>query len=259
MYPDMDDRLTALEERIGVKFKNRLLLLEAVTHRSYHNENREFFSRNNERLEFLGDAVLEIIVTEHLYRKFPNNQEGKLTDLRSALINTRRLAIVAEAWKLEEVMLFSRGQAHAFQQSAKENIYIKGSAVEAILAALYLDQGIGECRFLVDSILLHQVQKIVADSKVYKSDLQEIVQETIGVTPHYQTLSESGPDHRKLFVVGVYAGERLLAKGEGESKQEAQTVAAKAAFEALQQSSEKPSPERNGRSSERGSRKGRNR
>lgn len=258
MYHDMDDRLTALEERIGVKFKNRSLLLEAVTHRSYLNEARGFTGQHNERLEFLGDAVLEIIVTEHLFRTFTDEPEGKLTNWRAALVNAVRLSKVGETWQIGDAILMSRGERRVFMPGAKQVMYILANAVEAILGALYLDQGVGECRLVVDSVLLFQTSKIVAEFADYKTDLQELAQARLGITPHYRQISSSGPDHLKEFVIGVYFGEQEVARAKGNSKQEAMVDAAQVAFETLR-TKEECSSKRNGRFSERGSRNGRNR
>lgn len=224
--------ITLLEREIGYSFKNKDFLKEALTHRSYLNENPSWHLPHNERLEFLGDAVLELSVTEQLFNRYPQKTEGELTGLRSALVNYHLLAQVAKEIKLDDFILLSKGEA---RDKGKAREVILANAVEAMIGAIYLDGGYKPAsRFVVDRILsrLDEVMKqgIIKDPK---SILQEKVQGESHITPTYKIISESGPDHAKQFVVGVYRGADLLATGRGSSKQEAEINAAKKALENL--------------------------
>jgi ribonuclease III len=218
-----------LEKKIKVKFKNLDLLNTAVTHRSYLNENRGYKLDQNERLEFLGDAVLELVVTDYLYANFPN-PEGELTNWRASLVNKDMLARVSRSIGVEEFLLMSRGEA---KDTGRAREYLLANAMEAIIGAVYLDQGYESAKnFILENIVVNL--KEVLESKSYldpKSHFQEVAQDKEGVTPNYRVLSESGPDHDKKFIVGVYIGDEKIAEGEGCSKQEAQRSAAKAGLE----------------------------
>jgi len=224
--------LKKLEQQLGFKFKNQNLLKEALTHRSYLNENPMWRFPHNERLEYLGDAVLELAVTEFLYKKFPSYEEGTLTSLRAALVNYQMLSRVARAISLENYLLLSRGEA---KDMGKAREVILANAVEALLGAIYLDQGYAVAADLVEKIVMVHLDEIIKYElyKDPKSRLQEIVQEKIKVTPTYRVLKESGPDHQKNFLVGVFFGEKMVAQGEGSSKQEAELKAAEAALSKL--------------------------
>jgi len=219
-----------LEDKIKVQFKSKELLQTAVTHRSYLNENRDYKLDQNERLEFLGDAVLELVVTDYLYANFPN-PEGELTNWRASLVNKDMLARVSRAIGVEDFLLMSRGEA---KDTGRAREYLLANAMEAIIGAIYLDQGYDSAKkFILENIVVNL--KEVLESKSYldpKSNFQEVAQEKEGVTPNYRVLSESGPDHDKKFVVGVYLGDEKVAEGEGCSKQDAQRNAAKAGLEA---------------------------
>jgi ribonuclease-3 len=215
-----------LEEVIGVKFKNKDFLKQALVHRSYLNEHPDFKLSHNERLEFLGDAVLEIIVTESLFHSFPNTPEGDLTNWRASLVNSKMLSEVASNINLEKYLFLSRGEAKDKNKKARQ--YILANAVEALIGAIYLDQGIKSAKKFVKSKILSKLDYILKH-KLYldpKSKFQEKAQEEIGVTPHYKVLRESGPDHAKIFEVGLYVGDELVSTGKGSSKQEAQVEAA---------------------------------
>lgn len=215
-----------LEERIGVKFKKKDWLKQSVVHRSYLNENPQFELPHNERLEFLGDAVLEIIVTEYLFNNYPKTPEGDLTNWRASLVNSKMLARIAEEIGLEDFLHLSRGEAKDANSKARQ--YILANAVEALIGAIYLDQGIEPSTEFVTKYSLAKLEEIL-ENELYldpKSKFQERAQEIYKVTPHYKVLSESGPDHAKVFEVGLYLGEQLVAKGKGTSKQEAQVDAA---------------------------------
>jgi len=218
--------LKKLQESIGFTFKNKEILQQAMVHRSYLNEHPEFASGHNERLEFLGDAVLEIIVTEHLYLNYPNTPEGDLTNWRAALVNSKMLYVIAEELKLDDCLYLSKGEAK--DKNKKSRHYILANAVEALIGAVYLDQGMLAAHTLVHRFIINKLPGILANKSYLdpKSRFQEQAQEKRGVTPTYDIISESGPDHEKLFKVGLYLAEELIATGEGSSKQEAQVAAA---------------------------------
>jgi ribonuclease-3 len=223
---------TKLEERVGIKFKNQDLLKQAVVHRSYLNENPQFPLHHNERLEFLGDAVLEIIVTEYLYRNFPDTPEGDLTNWRASLVNSKMLSLVARELDLDRFLYLSRGESKDKDSKARQ--YILANAVEALIGSIYLDQGIEISTQFVDKRIINKLESIL-ENELYldpKSRFQEKSQELYKTTPHYKVLHESGPDHAKSFEVGLYLGEELVAKGEGSSKQEAQVEAAEEGIKA---------------------------
>jgi ribonuclease-3 len=221
-----------LEKRINCQFQNKDFLRQALVHRSYLNENPNFELGHNERLEFLGDAVLEIVVTEFLYHKFPETPEGNLTDLRASLVNAKMLAEVANDIELEGNLLMSRGEAKDANSKARQ--YILANAVEALIGAVYLDQGIIKAKEFITTDILKYLDHIMKNNlyKDPKSTFQEKAQEIAGITPHYQVSKESGPDHDKHFEVGAYLEQELIAKGEGSSKHEAEVDAAQKALQA---------------------------
>jgi ribonuclease-3 len=216
--------LNQLEEEINIKFKDRNLLQSSLTHRSYLNENRSWPLAHNERLEFLGDAVLELVTTEYLYRNFPN-PEGELTNLRSALVNYKMLSEIAASIHLDKYIMLSKGEAKDLGRARQ---VILANAIEALIGAIYLDAGFAVSEQFVNKFVISELAKIVSGGKVLdpKSKFQELTQEKIGVTPHYKVLAEWGPDHNKQFEVGVFVQERQVAKGQGSSKQEAEISAA---------------------------------
>ena len=218
------------EKESGVRFRDKDLLKQAFTHRSYLNENPESDLQHNERLEFLGDAVLELVVTESLYKNYPDKPEGDLTMWRAALVNAKMLAIVAKDLKLGDYLLLSHGEA---KETGKARDYILANATEALLGALYLDQGLKVCNKVIEQYVLSKVPQVLRE-KLFedsKSRFQELAQEKTGITPNYQVLRELGPDHEKHFRVGVTIGKDLIAEGEGTSKQEAEQEAARVALE----------------------------
>lgn len=228
----MISNLAKLEEKLGIEFKNKALLLEALTHRSYLNENPGIATGNNERLEYLGDAVLELIVTEELFGRFPERQEGELTLLRAALVNYVILAKIARGINLEKFIFLSRGEA---KDLGKAREVILANAIEALIGAIYLDKGYEPTRkFVKKNILIHLDEVIAKGSyRDPKSSLQEVVQEKMKVTPTYKVLEERGPDHAREFVIGVYFQNELQATGAGFSKQEAENRAAEEALKYL--------------------------
>lgn len=215
-----------LERKIKIKFKNKKLLNQAMVHRSYLNEYPGFELQHNERLEFLGDAVLEIIVTEYLFDNFPKTPEGDLTNWRASLVNFKMLSGVAQELGIEKYLYLSKGEAKDNNSKARQ--YILANALEALIGAIYLDQGIKSAKKFVKTVILSKLDYILKN-KLYldpKSKFQEKAQEISGITPHYKVLNESGPDHAKTFKVGLYLEEELISTGEGASKQEAQIQAA---------------------------------
>jgi ribonuclease-3 len=219
------------EESLHLSFADSALLRQAFTHRSYLNEHRGERGGHNERLEFLGDAVLELIATRFLYDKFPDTHEGELTAYRAALVNAVTCAEVALAIGMNDYLLLSRGEA---KDAGRARSILLANAFEALVGAIYLDQGYDTAAAFIAAHLLPKIDEIL-QKKLWqdaKSTLQEKVQEHEGVTPTYKVLSESGPDHDKEFVVGVYAREGLLAQGQGKSKQDAEQSAARSAIEA---------------------------
>ncbi len=218
------------EEISGVTFKNKELLRRAFTHRSYLNENRGMEASHNERLEFLGDAVLELLVTEYLFEKYPDSNEGDLTAYRASLVNAITLSEAAQKINVNDFLLLSKGEA---KDTGKARQYILANTMEAIIGAIYLDQGYDLSKYFISKNLFHLIDKIVEDKSWIdaKSQFQEKAQEEESLTPQYKSLKEEGPDHDKRFTVGVYLGDRLVAEGEGMSKQEAEQVAARKALE----------------------------
>lgn len=213
-----------------MSFKDKNLLLTAMVHRSYLNEHPDFHLPQNERLEFLGDAVLELVVTEYLYEHYPN-PEGELTNWRAALVNAIILSQIAKEMEIEEFLYLSRGEAKDAGTKARQ--YILANAFEALVGALYLDQGVQPCREFIGDKVLSRLPYIL-EHQLYldpKSRFQEAAQEKAGVTPTYRVISETGPDHARQFVVGVFLGSEQVALGEGTSKQEAQVEAASQALE----------------------------
>ncbi len=224
----MEKDFLKLEKIIKVKFKNKDLLQQAFVHRSYLNEHPGFRLKHNERLEFLGDAVLELSVTEYLFKKYPDENEGKLTNLRASMVNTQMLAELSGELGLTNFLYLSKGESKDPSLKAKESIL--ADVFEAMVGAIYLDRG-----FLIAKKFLEKKfeEKIpyIFEKELYldpKSRFQEMSQEIFSTTPHYHVLKESGPDHNKEFTVGVYIGDDLIAEGSGGSKQIAQVEAAKA-------------------------------
>ncbi len=219
------------EKHTGIIFKDKNLLKQAFIHRSYINENPNTGMTHNERLEFLGDAVLELIVTDFLYRKYDNYTEGELTAVRSALVNAVIISDVALASGMNDFLLLSKGE---MKDMGKARQYILANTYEAFIGAVYLDQGYDAVNEYVSKSLLPKTEEIVKKKlwRDAKSLVQEKAQEYVGVTPFYKVLSESGPDHDKCFNVGILFGPDLIAEGKGKSKQEAEQKAAEAALKA---------------------------
>lgn len=220
---------TEFEEKTKIFFKDKNLLKQAFIHRSYINENGNTGLSHNERLEFLGDAVLELVVTDFLYKKYPSYTEGELTAVRSALVNAIIISEVALKTGMNEYLLLSRGEA---KDHGKARQYILANTYEAYIGALYIDQGYDTASKFIHENLLPKTDEIVKKKlwRDAKSLVQEKAQEFVQVTPQYKVLSESGPDHDKHFTVGIFFGGSLIAEGKGKSKQEAEVGAAQNAL-----------------------------
>jgi len=214
-----------LEKKLNLEFINKSLLEQAFCHRSYLNENPGFHSDHNERLEFLGDAVLELIVTEYLFKEY-NNPEGEMTNWRAALVNAITLSEIASNLGFGEFLLLSKGEA---KDTGKARQYILANTFESFLGALYLDQGYEKCKVFIEENVIKELPQILKQGlhRDAKSHFQEMAQEKTRITPTYKVMKDWGPDHAKSFVVGVFLDKEMVAEGEGSSKQEAEEQAAK--------------------------------
>lgn len=224
-----EDKISKLEEKIGLEFKNKDLLLQALTHRSYLNENPKWHLDQNERLEFLGDAVLELVVTEYLYNNYPN-PEGEMTNWRAALVNANILSQITNEFNLNDFVLLSRGEA---RDTGRARQYILANAIEALIGAIYLDQGYKASQQFISCFVLKELPTII-EKRLYrdsKSLFQEEAQDKIGITPTYEVLEEWGPDHARNFKIGVFLEKEMAGSGQGPSKQEAQQEAARDALQ----------------------------
>lgn len=224
----VEKNFPALEKIIGLKFKNQELLIQALVHRSYLNEHRDFPVGHNERLEFLGDAVLELVVTEFLFAKY-SNPEGELTNWRAALVNAKMLAGISYEIGIEPFLFLSHGETKDAGTKARD--YIMANAFESLTGAIHLDQGYDAAKKFITRWVLTRLPHVLEQGLYLdaKSRFQESAQELLGITPTYKVLREEGPDHAKIFEVGVFLDKELVATGTGTSKQEAQTEAAEAA------------------------------
>jgi len=221
------NRYAELEKKIGIGFNDLKLVDMAFVHKSYMNEHRDLKSEHNERLEFLGDAVLELVVTEYLYKKYPEEEEGVLTNWRSALVKGKHLAEIASELELGLYLYLSRGEERS---GGRKKNYILANTLEALIGAMYLDQDYKTSHGFIDNFILKRLEEILEKGLHIdaKSRFQEIAQEVLGVTPEYRLSKEEGPDHNKIFVMGAYLGEELIAEGQGSSKQKAEQEAAAA-------------------------------
>ncbi len=229
-HADTEKIIHAFTERLGVSFNNTDLIRTAFTHRSYVNEHRGEVAEHNERLEFLGDAVLELAVTRFLYDKYPESTEGELTAYRAALVNTNTIAEAATKLDMNSCLLLSRGEARDLGRARQ---YILANTFEAVIGAIYLDQGYDTAVSFIGAYIFPLVDEVVRKRlwQDSKSQFQEVAQERVSVTPSYAILTEEGPDHNKQFTVGAYIKDELVAKGRGNSKQEAEQEAARKALE----------------------------
>lgn len=221
-----------LEETIGLKFPDIDILTEAFVHKSYVNEHRGKGLRNNERLEFLGDAVLELAATDFLFKKFPRQQEGKLTSYRSALVKGKHLAEVSKELGLGQYLFLSHGEE---KSGGRNKTYLLANVMEALIGAIYITHGYDAANKFIKEFILIKLEHII-DEGLYidaKSRFQELAQDKKQITPHYELISESGPDHSKIFIMGVYLNSELIAEGQGQSKQKAESIAAENALNKL--------------------------
>ena len=219
-----------LERKTDLKFKNKELLIQAFCHRSFLNENPGLILENNERLEFLGDAVLELVVTEYLFEKYPDKPEGELTNWRASLVNAKKLSEVAKNLDFNDFLLLSKGEE---KETGKARDYILANSFESLVGAAYLDLGYKKCDQFIKKNLINHLSNIIEQGlfKDAKSLFQEEAQERASITPTYRVLEDWGPDHDKHFIIGVYLEKELVAQGKGSSKQEAEEAAAKKALE----------------------------
>jgi len=226
------EKFKELQEKLHINFRDENLLQQAFCHRSYLNEHPDFQLSHNERLEFLGDAVLELVVSEYLYKKFPEKEEGFLTALRSTLVNSKMLSKIAQELDFDRYLLVSKGEKREIEQKGRAYRELMGNLFEAFLGALYFDQGYKKAQEFVTKHLLKEVPIIIENNLFFdaKSKFQEIAHEKERITPTYKILEEWGPDHAKEFIAGVFLGEELIAKGHGFSKKEAEEEAAKEAL-----------------------------
>ncbi|MBI2484098.1 ribonuclease III [Candidatus Uhrbacteria bacterium] len=226
----MEKNFGPLQKKIKITFKNLDLLRQAMVHRSYINENPSFHLEHNERLEFLGDAVLELVVTDYLYRTFPAATEGEMTNWRASLVNSKMLAEVARELDVEQLLYLSRGESKG---SVKARAYILTNTLEALIGSIYLDRGYGAAEKFISKLILTKLPMVFEKRLDVdpKSRFQELAQEKMKITPRYQVLHEEGPDHAKIFRIGIFLEDALVAEGHGSSKQEAQEQAATRALE----------------------------
>lgn len=226
------NNLGDLEKNLRVKFKNKDLLAQALVHKSYLNENPEVKVESNERLEFLGDAILSFLVAEKLFGKYHNLPEGELTNLRSLLVRTSTLARLAKRLKIGQFLQLSKGEAG---EGGNNNPNILADSLEAIIGAIYLDSGMSSAKRFIQQQIFAHLPELTKDGNNhdFKGRLQIILQEKFHITPKYRILSEIGPDHAKDFEMGVYVGRKLLAKGIGKNHKEASQAAARTALRNL--------------------------
>jgi ribonuclease-3 len=218
-------------EKLGFEFEDIALLVDAFTHRSYMNEHKKSARVHNERLEFLGDAVLELVVTDHLYRTYPDEPEGILTSWRSALVRTESIGEAGQALEYEPLLRLSRGEKRGSERARQQ---ILANAFEALTGAIYLEKGYDAAATFIDTNILSKLESILKTEswRDPKSHLQEVSQSIDGMTPQYRVMEEVGPDHEKIFTLGVYVGNELMGTGTGPSKQIAQQQAATTALDA---------------------------
>lgn len=217
------------ELKHGLNFQNKNLLKQAFIHRSFINENPGLGVSHNERLEFLGDAVLELVTTEELYKRYPDKPEGDLTAIRAALVNTISISEIATELGMNDFLLLSKGES---RDKGKAREYILANTFESMIGAIYIDSGYAPAQKFIADSMFKKIDKIVTQKlwRDPKSLVQEKAQEILGVTPRYEVTDESGPDHDKNFTIGIYFGDKLISKGVGKSKQEGEQDAAKMAL-----------------------------
>ncbi len=239
MRPEMQERVRACEEHLDIEFQNPLLLLEALTHRSYLNEDLDHPTGHNERLEFLGDAVVELVVTDFLFRKFPDLSEGELTDRRASLVNATTMANIIQSQDLLKLMLFARGQQRENSEDTaygkKAVVLISADLFEALVGAIYLDQGLGACRLFLDHFLLRHTKKLATGELDDKTWIQNESQRRFGATPTYPAITHDGKEHDRRWTVALHIHDIEVARATAPNKKEAQSAAAKQARETITQ------------------------
>ncbi len=225
----MNTKYEDFEKKMDLKFKDKSLLEQAFIHRSYINENKGSGLSHNERLEFLGDAVLELVVTDFLFKKYPETKEGVLTAYRSALVRTESISQAARDMGMNNLLLLSKGES---KDEGKARDYILANTFEAFVGAVYLDAGYQAAHQIIANALFDNIEKVIEEGswKDAKSLVQELAQENYSETPRYEVVSAEGPDHDKHFVMAIYFGKKKIAEGSGKSKQMAQQAAAEAAI-----------------------------
>ncbi|MDA1060637.1 MAG: ribonuclease III [bacterium] len=225
------EKYKKLEKITGIKFKDTDLIKKAFIHKSYVNEHRNEGLKHNERLEFLGDAVLELVATHHLFFKYPDQPEGDMTAFRSALVKGKHLAEVARELELGNYLFLSNGEE---KSGGREKNYILANVTEAFIGAIYIEHGYEVCEKFIEKFIMAKLDEIIKKGLHIdaKSQFQEICQEKMEQTPHYDVIEEAGPDHDKKFTMGAYIGDELIAKGEDSSKQKAEEKAARGALKA---------------------------
>jgi ribonuclease-3 len=232
----MKNKLKGFQQKIGIKFDNVKTLENVFIHRSYLNEHKNFALPSNEKMEFLGDSVLSLITSVYLYRNYPDLYEGDYTEIKSAIVKTESLAEAAKELSMGDYLYLSRGEE---QGKGRENKNILADSFEALIGAIFLDRGFDEAyRFVIDHLFKTKLDYIV-DNKLYlasKSKLQELIQAKYKTTPAYKVLEEKGPEHKRVFKVGVFFDSRKLGTGTASSKKEAEELAAKIAFENISKS-----------------------
>jgi ribonuclease III len=226
-------KMSNIEKKLGIDFKDKKILKRALTHRSYLNENRGMGLKNNERLEFLGDAVLELIISSKIFHTFPDRAEGELTGIRSALVRTESLAEESRRLGVGEHLLMSKGEEDS---GGRDKDYLLANVYEAILGAIYLDKGLDECINFVEKTILKQLDFVVENELFIdpKTKIQELIQAEYKITPTYEVVEEKGPDHEKHFTVVLKIGEKFSCKGYGASKQKAEEDAAQKAIKRIE-------------------------
>ncbi|MFA5022964.1 MAG: ribonuclease III [Candidatus Paceibacterota bacterium] len=219
------------QDKINYHFKNSDLLKQAFLHRSYLNEHKDVGLEHNERLEFLGDAVLELVVTDWLYQTYPDKPEGELTAYRAALVNANTCADLASDWGMNDLLMLSKGES---KDTGRARQIILANTFEAVVGAIYLDGGYSSAKDFITKTVFPKAGEVIKKNLVedYKSAFQHKAQEVEGITPTYRVISETGPDHDKKFTVGLYLGDTQIAEGSGHAKQEAEQSAARAGLEA---------------------------
>lgn len=224
------EKFRQLQHDLGVKFQDLNLLTNAFIHRSYLNEDPTLNLPSNERLEFLGDACLELAISEYLFKTYPLRSEGDLTSYRSAVVNTLSLAETASKLNLGEYLLMSKGEEAS---GGRSSIHLLANTFEALLGTIYLEAGYEKTKEVVYKLLVPKIEPMIKNQtyKDAKSKLQEVAQDTVNITPHYEVLEDWGPDHDKIFKVGVFVGKKMIGVGEGTSKQRAEINAAEDALE----------------------------